>query len=55
MASGVCICDYCDSVIQYDDTDMRLAPGALNQIYVTCPVCGKPITIGTTDYPDWGF
>jgi RNase P subunit RPR2 len=46
-----CVCEYCNSVIEYDNSDLRLALGAPNEIYITCPVCGKPITVGVSDEP----
>ena len=50
--ADICVCDYCKSTIQYDESDLQVAFGVPNQIYVTCPVCGKPITVGTADYPN---
>lgn len=47
----VCKCDYCGSYIEYDSSDYQIAFGIPNQIYIVCPVCGKPITVGVADYP----
>ena len=49
--ANVCKCDYCHSYIEYDESDYEVAFGVPNQIYITCPVCGKPITVGVADYP----
>ena len=48
----ICTCDYCKSTIQYDSSDLQMTLGVPNQVYIICPVCGKPITVGVTDYPD---
>ena len=47
----VCKCDYCNNYIEYDSSDYQIAFGIPNQIYIICPVCGKPITVGVADYP----
>ena len=52
--SEIVKCDYCDSYIEYDETDYKVAfgfGGVGNQIYIICPECGKPITVGIADYP----
>ena len=52
--SEIVKCDYCDSYIEYDETDYKAAfgfGGVGNQIYIICPECGKPITVGIADYP----
>ena len=49
--ANVCKCDYCHNYIEYDESDYEVAFGVPNQIYITCPVCGMPITVGVADYP----
>lgn len=44
--SYVCECDYCGAVVEYEDSDYQYVPGDLTEIYIICPVCGKPIIMG---------
>ena len=44
-----CECDYCGVSILYTDADYEYVPGDLTEIYIKCPVCGRPIIIGVEE------
>lgn len=43
-------CSYCRNLIEYDENDLRVGGDHLGliEIYIDCPECGKPITVGAT-------
>lgn len=42
----ICECDYCGAYVEYTDDDYEYVPGDLTEIYIKCPVCGRPIIMG---------
>ena len=47
---GIVRCNYCDSAIEYNQDDLMVGGDHLGlmEIYIECPECGRPITVGVT-------
>lgn len=48
--NDVAKCSYCHSLIEYEENDLQVGGDHLGliEIYIECPECGKPITVGVT-------
>lgn len=44
-------CNHCNEIIEYDEMDIEVGGDmyGMMEMFITCPECGKTITIGT--YP----